>query len=397
MGGGRVAQGEDMGFAEMAICVEHVGILKPTAKFTLAMLADRADPFMDAEKTRRRTDGRVECWPSVADLMHRTNQSKSTVLRQLKQLEHAGIISVEKRWRRDRQGRARQTSNRYVLNLPEILEGRFRDGDQALGVKMTPKESYPQSAGQDKSVKLTPKEPLGVKNDVSLGVNGDTPINDQELTTNPSLHPSRDESGDVGAAAPRGAAPSGAAGEDSPKVDSHGLDGAVSDSNAKDVITPMEGEKTAQMATQSRTEGSVVSSEDRQLLADSLPEPMQAIPPRDCARVAADIRERLEAGWSCATVRAALAARALPVQVKTLTGLVRARLRSDVPVDTPPISATSTRPQVLRTSAGDVVARRDVDAGMMTIAYRQALANGECPEEMGKWEWAQAVGIENFL
>ncbi|MBG9318623.1 hypothetical protein [Corynebacterium belfantii] len=58
-----------MGFAEMGICVDHVEILKPACKFTLAMLADRADPYSDAEKTVRRTDGRVECWPSVDDIM----------------------------------------------------------------------------------------------------------------------------------------------------------------------------------------------------------------------------------------------------------------------------------------------------------------------------------------
>lgn len=39
-----------VGFAEMGVCMENVHILKPTTKFTLAMLADRADPFMDAQK-----------------------------------------------------------------------------------------------------------------------------------------------------------------------------------------------------------------------------------------------------------------------------------------------------------------------------------------------------------
>ena len=115
-----------MGFAEMGICVDHVEILKPACKFTLAMLADRADPYSDAEKTIRRTDGRVECWPSVHDLMRRTGQSRSTVLRQLKELERLGIIEIERRWIREENGQARQATSRYIINLPDMLTGRFK-------------------------------------------------------------------------------------------------------------------------------------------------------------------------------------------------------------------------------------------------------------------------------
>lgn len=362
-----------MSVKAIAWVLDDLQALKPGPTLVMLALADFADE-------------RNSCFPGQGRIAARARCSRRTVIRYLAELQNLGLIEVETRTANDPDGKVRRTSNRYILNVGTIM----RTESDKLAHSAKP-------AGHTESDKLAPSvtESDKMPTECDSSVTGSP--RSRSISKTPSLHPSRDESQDVGAAAPRGAAPSGAAGEDSPKVDSHGLDGAVSDSNAKDVITPMEGEKTAQMDTQSRTEGPVVSSEDRQLLADSLPEPMQAIPPRDCARVAADIRERLEAGWSCATVRAALAARALPVQVKTLTGLVRARLRSDVPVDTPPISATSTRPQVLRTSAGDVVDRRDVDAGMMTIAYRQAQANGECPEEMGKWEWAQAVGIENFL
>ena len=363
-----------MSVKAIAWVLDDLQALKPGPTLVMLALADFADE-------------RNSCFPGQERIAGRARCSKRSVIKHLQELQRLGLISIESRTFSNGRGGIRRSSNRYILHV-----------GKSYSIECAESAPSNKAAGHNECAESASSSFESAENGVSkvqpVALN-DPPVIDPPVP--PSLHPSRDESGDVGAAAPRGAAPSGAAGEDSPKVDSHGLDGAVSDSNAKDVITPMEDEKTAQMATQSRTEGPVVSSEDRQLLADSLPEPMQAIPPRDCARVAADIRERLEASWSCATVRAALAARALPVQVKTLTGLVRARLRSDVPVDTPPISATSTRPQVLRTSAGDVVDRRDVDAGMMTIAYRQAQANGECPEEMGKWEWAQAVGIENFL
>lgn len=115
-----------MGFAEMGICVEHVHVLKPACKFTLAMLADRADPFNDPDKTERRTDGRVVCWPSVQDLARRTGQSRSTVQRQLKELEKLGMIEIQRRWVRNVHGQARQTTSQYIINLPDMLAGHFQ-------------------------------------------------------------------------------------------------------------------------------------------------------------------------------------------------------------------------------------------------------------------------------
>lgn len=415
-----------MGFAEMGICVDNVEILKPALKFTLAMLADRADPFTDETKTIARTDGRVECWPAISDLMRRTNQSRSTILRHLRDLEALEIIEVEHRWRRASNGQYRQTTSRYILNLPDMLAGRFRkaaEADKSKGVKMTPlKSEVDKTPGHGKGVKMTPLLSRVSKPRKSKSVNSDTPIKDQDLTTIPSLHPSHESNeGQAGAAAPRGAAPDGSAGTgetDSSSFESaaeaappavmtdsdegasehDAVSGSVSDVDSKDVVTPMESGKTAQMAAETPLRPRGASGEERQLLTEVLPQEMQAIPPRDQSRVARAVADRVEAGWPKKAIHAALAARALPGQVKNLTALVMWRLREDVPVDGAPLSASVRQHTVqLVTSSGQAVSRRDIDAGALAMAYRQAVSAGDCSEDTSRWEFAQAVGVERFL
>lgn len=381
-----------MGFAEMGVCMENVHILKPTTKFTLAMLADRADPFMDAQKTRKRTDGCVECWPSIADLMHRTNQSKSTILRQLKELEKLGLIKIENRWTKNAQGMSRQTSNRYVINLPDMLAGRFMGEESSLGVKMTPKENGPKHAGQPLGVKMTPKEPLGVKKRDSLGVSSDTPIKDQGLTTTPSPQPPVRKKRDRRSSAPSTGEPSGSRGgeetlhewTDRLRTISLALigeavlpDGVTNEElqavreleaqhrahalealpeAASDVITPVEAEtaSTDDVASESTVLGQETPAAERgkatgaadlsqaelvTLAREVLPAPMQAMGPQHLARIGHAIDQRLHAGWSKDDVTLILAMRQLPSNVRNLTALVMARLRDDVPLDQPPISA----------------------------------------------------------
>uniref|UniRef100_UPI0003616EE9 helix-turn-helix domain-containing protein n=1 Tax=Corynebacterium mastitidis TaxID=161890 RepID=UPI0003616EE9 len=184
-----------MGFVEMGIVVEQVTVLKPGPKFTLAMLADRADP-------KGRTDGRVECWPSIRELVRRTAQSKSTVLRQLNYLQEIGLIEVEKRWHTDASGQARQATNRYIINLPGIHRGEFRADEviyshdtepeptaAPLGVTMTLK---PKTPGHAKGSNLTPKGEYGCQNPQSMGVTGDTPRK-TNINTNPSPSLPHDE------------------------------------------------------------------------------------------------------------------------------------------------------------------------------------------------------------
>ncbi|PKZ20282.1 helix-turn-helix domain-containing protein [Corynebacterium amycolatum] len=433
-----------MGFAEMGICVEHVHVLKPACKFTLAMLADRADPFNDPDKTERRTDGRVVCWPSVEDLARRTGQSRSTILRQLKELEQLEIIETQKRYYRDERGQGRRTTNRYILNLPDMLAGRFQSADTGLGVKMTPKPVESKPAGQSKSVKMTPKQSIGVKNGKSLSVNSDTPYNYQGLTTIPSPpSPPVDaatESGDAslpGSAEPhsgesdgsseQGSVPAVRTGSvDAPVGDVHdgrgetfdrhrsAFSGLESAQNADDAVeaekistTPenaQDGPLTAISESMPGYENhNDVISDDSALVADVLPEEMQTVPSREYPRLAAAIRERLDAGWNREQMRRVLASRELPDHVRHLTALVMARFRDDLPVDNPPVWNVSVpdqrghRPWSKLLASGRVVQARDLDMGQVAIDHHAAKAAGLDYAQGSRWAFLDAVDVTGYL
>ncbi len=432
-----------MGFAEMGICVEHVHVLKPACKFTLAMLADRADPFDDPQKTMRRTDGRVVCWPSVQDLAHRTGQSRSTVHRQLKELEQLGIIEIRRRWIRNEDGQARQTTSQYVINLPDMLAGRFHGEPAGKSVNLTPKPGEAKTAGHAKSVKMTLKQGKSVKNGQSKSVTGDTPYKDQYLTTIPSppsppLCDSEPEPptsvAQQGAAGPRlgeptgslgmtsspesapPAAPSGAGRPDEPTDDRHRS--ALRGSQRRRKVAPEEvsggSEKPPEnspqdpnRATSARPGGSAndsgVISADVALVSAVLPEAMLVMPPRDYSRVAAAIRERLEAGWTRAQMRAVLESRALPDEIRHMTALVLARFRDDLPISTPPSwtttsGANSRKERWSRTlPSGRVVEAADLDMGQVSIDFYAARQAGLEHAQGDKWEFLDAVGVSPYL
>ena len=412
-----------MGFAEMGICVEHVHVLKPACKFTLAMLADRADPFNDPDKTERRTDGRVVCWPSIEDLARRTGQSRSTILRQLKELEQLEIIETQKRYYRDERGQGRRTTNRYILNLPDMLAGRFQSADTGLGVKMTPKQS------------------IGVKNGKSLSVNSDTPYNYQGLTTIPSPpSPPVDaaaEPREQGSAEPHSGEPGGSSGRGSapdahvgavaaPAGDVHGDSGRESDRHRSALSASESVQRSAERVNPEKApqspenvhEGAEsaisepmpgyenhndVISEDSALVADVLPEEMQAVPLREYPRLAAAIRDRLDAGWSREQMHRVLASRELPGHVRHLTALVMARFRDDLPVDNPPVWNVSVpdqrghRPWSKLLASGRVVEARDLDMGQVAIDHHAAKAAGLDYAQGSRWAFLDAVDVTGYL
>ena len=430
-----------MGFAEMGVCVEHVHVLKPACKFTLAMLADRADPFNDPDKTERRTDGRVVCWPSVQDLARRTGQSRSTVQRQLRELEQLGIIEIQRRWVRNEHGQARQTTSQYIINLPDMLAGHFQREKAGKSVKMTPLPEKNKTAGQAKSVKMTLKQSKSVKNGKSKSVNSDTPYNYQGLTTIPSppsppvdaaaepREPGSAEphSGEPGGSSGRGSAPDAHAGAvDAPAGDVHGDSGRESDRhrsafsglegahNADDGVeaekistTPenaQEGPLTAISESMPGYENhNDVISDDSALVADVLPEEMQAVPSREYPRIAAAIRDRLDAGWSREQMHRVLASRELPDHVRHLTALVMARFRDDLPVDNPPVWNVSVpdqrghRPWSKLLASGRVVQARDLDMGQVAIDHHAAKAAGLDYAQGSRWTFLDAVDVTGYL
>lgn len=433
-----------MGFAEMGICVEHVHVLKPACKFTLTMLADRADPFNDPDKTERRTDGRAVCWPSVQDLARRTGQSRSTVQRQLKELEQLGIIEIQRRWVRNAHGQARQTTSKYIINLPGMLAGHFQQEKAGKSVKMTPLPGKAKTAGQAKSVKMTPKQSKSVKNGKSKSVNSDTPYNYQGLTTIPSPpSPPVDaaiESGDVslpGSAEPhlgepdgsseRGSVPAAQAGAmDTPDGEVHDGCGGESDRHRSALSASESVQRSAERVNPEKASQSPenvhegaesaisepmpghenhndVISEDSALVADVLPEEMQAVPLREYPRIAAAIRDRLDAGWSREQMHRVLASRELPGHVRHLTALVMARFRDDLPVDNPPVWNVSVpdqrghRPWSKLLASGRVVQARDLDMGQVAIDHHAAKAAGLDYAQGSRWAFLDAVDVTGYL
>lgn len=433
-----------MGFAEMGVCVEHVHVLKPACKFTLAMLADRADPFNDPDKTERRTDGRVVCWPSVQDLARRTGQSRSTVQRQLRELEQLGIIEIQRRWVRNEHGQARQTTSQYIINLPGMLAGHFQREKTGKSVKMTPLPEKNKTAGQAKGVKMTLKQSKSVKNSKSKSVNSDTPYNYQGLTTIPSPpSPPVDaatESGDAslpGSAEPHSGEPDGSSEQgsvpavrtgsvDAPDGDVHDDRGRESDRHRSALSAPENVQQSAEGRSPEKSpekpdEGHVgaesvifepmpgyenhndVISEDSALVTDVLPEEMQAVPSREYPRIAAAIRDRLDAGWSREQMRRVLASRELPDHVRHLTALVMARFRDDLPVDNPPVWNVSApdqrghRPWSKLLASGRVVQARDLDMGQVAIDHHAAKAAGLDYAQGSRWTFLDAVDVTGYL
>lgn len=143
---------------------------------------------------------------------------------------------------------------------------------------------------------------------------------------------------------------------------------------------------------------------DRELLERELPAPMRAIPPRDVAKVARAVRERIAAGWSVEQIHRGLAARDLPDRVRHLTALVMARFRDDLPVDAVPLGGgcddvrgARKGPWRVTLSGGRTVGVSDLDMGMVAMAYAKAKAGNDPRASGDRFAFAEVVGVEQFL
>ncbi|MDK6443060.1 hypothetical protein [Corynebacterium amycolatum] len=146
-----------------------------------------------------------------------------------------------------------------------------------------------------------------------------------------------------------------------------------------------------------------VISEDFALVVDVLPEEMQAVPSREYPRLAAAIRDRLDAGWSREQMRRVLASRELPDHVRHLTALVMARFRDDLPVENPPVWNVSVpdqrgqRPWSKLLASGRVVQARDLDMGQVAIDHHAAKAAGLDYAQGSRWAFLDAVDVTGYL
>lgn len=88
-----------------------------------------------------------------------------------------------------------------------------------------------------------------------------------------------------------------------------------------------------------------VESEDWELLLECLPASMRRIDPNAIAKVAAALKQRLDAGWNPDALRATLAGNRLPpeTEIRNLTGIVTYRI-GQIPVHPPERRKRRTRP-----------------------------------------------------
>ncbi|MDD7586043.1 MAG: hypothetical protein SPK00_01705 [Corynebacterium glucuronolyticum] len=132
------------------------------------------------------------------------------------------------------------------------------------------------------------------------------------------------------------------------------------------------------------------------------PEMRRGLAPRHREQLARMLAERLSAGWSEQAICETLTSRELPPQVRSLFGLVRARLERDVPPDSPPHAVASAGGEaenwsVFHLADGTPVPASAITWGDVTLAWSEAIAAGECDPELEKRAWLASRPCDGFV
>lgn len=289
-----------------------------------------------------------EAWPHLETLESMVGVSKRTVLRGLRELCDGGWISRLQGFADGPRGGLVKVNSVYRLNLPETVTRRCGHGADRPGqLRETP--SQVRSDTGDTTVPSVNKSPSQVRSDMDVttvdrGDTGDTTV--VTLVTplykeEPSVEPS-----DLTPLPPT--PPTAAV----VLADGSGGVGSESDSDVEDsrggVGLPAAGSAPAGgRAVSPNADGGVVPvgrdvAADWALIRHALPEPMQVLDDDGVAVVAPLLRERLDAGWTAADLRAHLAVNPVPDRVRHLAGLVAHRL-GKLPPEGAPKSSSSRR------------------------------------------------------
>ncbi len=315
-----------MGFVEMGICADRVDNLKPSTKFVLIMLADRAEraTVVNGEKVPR-LDGKAECWPSIKELAKRTCQSQRTIIRQIRELENLGLIEVHARSQYGYDGRRRQATNLYVLNLPDMLAGVYLDQGNHEGDKLAPSKTPTKTPGQAQGDKMS----LSKSKTVKTGYEGDktppyetdtgvTPYKDQR-TINPSLPPSLPDNPPQGREITTSSEGQGGKEKQNSQSKPRQARPAKADSPANDATDTTRADGGDGQVSQPK-DAHTPTPADWKLIHTCLPAPMRDIPPTEVPNIAGELRTRLNAGWTAKAIQRTLNARSLPTQIHYLPG-----------------------------------------------------------------------------
>jgi len=151
------------------------------AKIILMILADYADEW-------------GTCYPGVDRIAEEAELSKSTVLRRLKALAEAGLVTVERR----ANDRGHRTSNRYVLEIEVTVTAEQWNAvvqrvvarvaeplEEVQGVNVTPGSQAPPKCQPEREAKVSPGDTGTTSRTTSstpypLGSNASAPVGEQQ-------------------------------------------------------------------------------------------------------------------------------------------------------------------------------------------------------------------------
>lgn len=373
-----------MGFRELTLAMDNVRCLKAGPKFVLAMIADRVYP---------QEDDFGDLIPRapiyIKELCERTEMSRTAVFRHLDYLESIGLIARESRWNEARtSGRTVRSASVYALNVDAIRRGDFiPEGKSPVygdSPNLGPTETvFAKTPAQVDSPNLGPtvcksqKPRTLVPKSAFVSPAGGTVIDNKDINPSP-LPPTEKQSEESGSSG------GGRASR---------LDGAAAPGMEDHNSEPM---------TASSEEAS--GKADTTLIDRCLPPEMRrGLAPRHREQLARMLAERLSAGWSEQAICETLASRELPPQVRSLYGLVRARLERDVPPDSPvaPVScddssAGQTVP-AYRRSDGSAVPGWAICWGDVAVEWGKAQAAGQCGPDVSKQAWLSTQDCDRFI
>lgn len=347
-----------MTYTSTATALRAANGLKPGEKLLLAVLSDRAREYDWLE------EGLGAAFPSIMDLCHQVGQSRATIFRHLNHLKEIGAILVENRWKPDGEtGQARQQASLYIVNTPAILAGCF-NGQVNLPeqFKLRIENCLYNTQGLIEGLRDSLIAVLGSQKDrdnrlkVRHPIKGKKDINNNPLPpTGVPPHPRATTWRKKHKTRRRRRIPTPQHLPTQPTREGEGFNQptTTTDAHKNAPTAPQEQRNTpqrvdgAQSAEKPREDATTPNMDDIAdwaLINQCLPEGMRDLPMKEARIIANQLRARINAGWTPQKIRRILYTKPLPPAIKYLPGLIKARLNTDVPINSAPQPQTPTQP-----------------------------------------------------